>query len=343
MTTTATKTARAQSKGRIVLLASAAIVVCALAAFWLSTRGPASAAPPAAIPAAKPSRLTLEDIPFNGQRAYEYLQELCAIGTRVSASQGMQAQQKLLAEHFEKLGAKVVLQRFRVRHPVDGSPVSMANLIVQWQPEATERIMLCTHYDTRPFPDRDPRNPQGTFLGANDGASGTALLMELGNSMPKIKGKLGVDFVFFDGEEFVFEEGHPYFIGSEYFALAYTRKPSDVRYRYAVLLDMIGDADLQIVPDRHSMSWADSRPLVESIWKTAERLGVSEFDVKGRCDVLDDHLKLHNIGKIPSCDLIDFRYPFWHTEGDVPERCSALSLAKVGWVVQTWLEEAVKQ
>jgi hypothetical protein len=343
MTSTTKQATRAPISGRTVILASVIVVACVWAVYSLSTFGPVSAAPPAAIRAARQDRLTLAEIPFNGQRAYEYLQELCAIGTRVSASRGMQAQQKLLAEHFEKLGAKVVYQRFRVRHPVDGSPVSMANLIVQWQPEATERIMLCTHYDTRPFPDRDPRNPQGTFLGANDGASGTALLMELGNSMPKISGKLGVDFVFFDGEEFVFEEGHPYFIGSEYFALAYTRRPSEVRYRFAVLLDMIGDADLQIVPDRHSMSWPDSRPLVESIWKTAQRLGVSEFDFKGRCDVLDDHLKLHNIGKIPSCDLIDFRYPFWHTEGDVPERCSALSLAKVGWVVQTWLEEAVRQ
>jgi glutaminyl-peptide cyclotransferase len=343
MTSTAKKAPHARISGRAMVLASAIVVACAWAVYSLRTLGPLAAAPPAAIPAATVDRLTLAEIPFNGQRAYGYLQELCAIGTRVSASRGMQAQQKLLAEHFEKLGAKVVLQRFRVRHPVDGSPVSMANLIAQWQPEAAERIMLCTHYDTRPFPDRDPRNPQGTFLGANDGASGTALLMELGNSMPKIKGKLGVDFVFFDGEEFVFEEGHPYFIGSEYFALAYTRKPSEVRYRWAVLLDMIGDADLQIVPDRHSMSWPDSRPLVEAIWKTAKRLGVSEFDINGRCDVLDDHLKLHNIGKIPSCDLIDFRYPFWHTEGDVPERCSALSLAKVGWVVQTWLEEAVKQ
>ncbi len=134
--------------------------------------------------------------------------------------------------------------------------------------------------------------------------------------MPKLEGKLGVDFVFFDGEEYVFEDGHPYFIGSEYFAPSYAGRPQGVRYRWAVLLDMVGDSDLQIVPDSQTMSWADSRPLVASIWKTAEQLGVTEFDVNRRCDVLDDHIKLHDIGKIPSCDLIDFRYPWWHTEQD---------------------------
>ncbi|MEX2114062.1 MAG: M28 family peptidase [Pirellulales bacterium] len=342
MASTAKNPANARPSGQTILLATVVVTGCALVGYLLTMHGPASAAHRAAL-AAPQDRLTLADIPFDGRQAFDYLRQLCAIGTRVSASQGMLDQQKLLAEHFEKLGAKVSFQRFRVRHPIDGSPVSMANLIVQWHPERNERILLCTHFDTRPFPDRDPRNPRGTFLGANDGASGTALLMELGNGMPKLDGKLGVDFVFFDGEEFVFEEGHPYFIGSEYFALTYARKPGGVHYRWAVLLDMVGDADLQIVPDRHSMSWADSRPLVQSIWKTAERLGVTEFDIKQRCDVLDDHLKLHNIGKIPSCDLIDFRYPWWHTEGDLPERCSALSLAKVGWVVQTWLEQAIQQ
>ncbi len=343
MASTAKNPASTRPTGQTILLAAVVAASCALVGYLLVTQGPASAAPPVTINAAKPNRLTLADIPFNGQQAFEYLQQLCAIGTRVSASQGMLDQQKLLAEHFEKLGAKVGFQRFRVRHPIDGSPVSMANLIVQWHPERRERILLCTHYDTRPFPDRDPHNPRGVFLGANDGASGPALLMELGNAMPKLDGKLGVDFVFFDGEEFVFEEGHPYFIGSEYFALSYVRNPGGVRYRWAVLLDMVADADLQIVPDRHTMSWPDSRPLVRSIWKTAEQLGVTEFDVKKRCDVLDDHLKLHNIGKIPSCDLIDFQYPWWHTEGDLPNRCSALSLAKVGWVVQTWLEQEVQQ
>ncbi len=116
------------------------------------------------------------------------------------------------------------------------------------------------------------------------------------------------------------------------------------RYRWAVLLDMVADADLQIYPDRQSMSWDDSRPLVEAIWDTARRLGVVEFDIDKRCDVLDDHIKLHDYGPHPQ--LRYHRLPLSglaHRRTTLPDRCSALSLAKVGWVVQTWLTEAVKK
>jgi hypothetical protein len=257
----------------------------------------------------------------------------------------MHAQQKLLTTHFQNLGGKVRLQKFRVRHPQTGKEVAMANMIVEWQPQRRERILLCAHYDTRPFPDQDTRNPRGTFVGANDGASGAALMMEMAHQMANLKGKLGVDFVLFDGEEFIFEERRdPYFVGSEYFATAYANaRPGAPRYRAGVLLDMVADADLQIYPDRHSVSWDDTRPIVEAIFDTAARLGVREFVVSKRYDVLDDHIKLHEIGKIPCCDIIDFRYPPWHTQDDTPANCSALSLAKVGWVLQEWLKQAVRQ
>jgi hypothetical protein len=220
----------------------------------------------------------------------------------------------------------------------------MANLIVEWHPERRERILLCTHYDTRPFSSQDRRNPRGTFIGANDGASGTALLMELGHQMAALNGKLGVDFVFFDGEEFVFEEGRdPYFIGSEYFATAYVNdRARPYHYASAVLVDMIADADLQIYPDNQTLSWSDSRPLVDAIWGIARRLGVTEFVVDRSYNVLDDHVKLHEIARIPSCDVIDFNYRAWHTQADTPENCSALSMAKVGWVIHEWLKQAVR-
>src|SRR5262249_17889526 len=177
----------------------------------------------------------------------------------------------------------------------------------------------------------------------NDGASGTALLMELAHAMQDLKGAVGVDFVLFDGEEFVFRERDPYFLGSEHFAAQYASGSHRQRYRAAVLLDMVGDADLQIWPDRFSVSHDDSRALVEQIWGTARRLGVREFEINKTVDVLDDHMKLHDIGGIPACDLIDFNYPAWHTQADAPDRCSALSLAKVGWVVQEWLKQAVRK
>ena len=280
---------------------------------------------------------SLSEIPFNGERAYEYLQKICALGPRPSGSPAMLSQQKLLTEHFENLGGKVALQPFRYRHPLDGSTVEMANLLVQWHPDRKERILLCAHYDTRPYPDRDPVNPQGPFIGANDGASGVALLMELAHEMPRFDSRYGVDFVLFDGEEFVFNDTDAYFLGSEWFSRAYVGQPPPYRYRWGVLFDMVADADLQIFQEGNSVGWADTKPLVEQIWKTAARLNVPEFVARRGQTVRDDHLKLHNIAKIPTCDIIDFDYPFWHTMDDSPRRCSAASLAKVGWVTLEWL------
>jgi len=199
-----------------------------------------------------------------------------------------------------------------------------------------------------PLPSRDP-NPRlrqrGVFLGANDGASGTALLMELGRHLPALQTDYGIDFVFFDGEELVYEDPRdPYFLGSQWFARQYRDHPPEYRYQYGILLDMVGDAQLTIYQERNSMSWPDTRPLVEQLWATASRLGVKEFIPQVKYEVRDDHLPLHQIAGIPTCDVIDFWYPdrtmrFWHTTQDTPGRCSASSLEKVGRVMLAWLRE----
>jgi glutaminyl-peptide cyclotransferase len=290
------------------------------------------------------SKLKQENIPFNGERAYGYLKDLCAIGPRVSGTEGMQRQQAYLQEHFEKLGGRVSLQAFNARHPLDGSTVRLANLVVEWHPERKERILLCAHYDTRPFPDQDPVDRRGIFLGANDGASGTALLCELAHSIPELKTKFGIDFVLFDGEELVYDGNRdPYFLGSEHFAHEYVALPPKHQYKCGVLLDMVGDAQLQIFRETNSMRSAPQRQLVNEIWGIARDLGVREFLFGPGHEVRDDHLALNEIAKIPTIDIIDFDYPtsrgpgYWHTTQDVPEKCSPLSLAKVGWVLKTWL------
>jgi glutaminyl-peptide cyclotransferase len=299
------------------------------------------------------SDLKLDDIPFDGAAAYEYLKEVCAIGPRRSGTPGMKKQQDLLVAHFRKLGAKIELQRFQTRHPLDGKVVPLANLIVNWHPERQERVLLCCHYDTRPFPenDPDPRKRKNDFIGANDGGSGVGLLMQLGKSMPKLEGKIGVDFIFFDAEELVYGDGDfkkgDYFVGSYWFANEYKRKPPKHRYLAGILLDMVADADLQLYQDRHSLAFPAARPIVADVWKIAAELKVREFiDAKGHL-VQDDHLMLNEFGGIPTIDIIDFDYPrpgadsYWHTTQDIPENCSALSLAKVGWVVEEWLKRTV--
>lgn len=293
------------------------------------------------------SRLTLDEIPFDGRRAFRYLEQICALGRRPSGSEGMAAQQDLLEKHFQALGATVHRQSLEYAHPQTGEPVPMTNLTVEWAPERADRVLLACHYDTLPYPLEDPHDPFGEFIGANDGGSGVALLMALGHEIPNLltthQTLLGVDFVFLDGEEFLFvRRGGRYFVGSEFFARKYAagELPYQADYHWAVLLDMIGDADLRIPQEANGLSWPDTRPLVEEIYGIARRLDVKEFVPRRGREIQDDHIMLRNVGKIPTVDLIDFDYPPWHTTGDTLERCSALSLAKVGWVVREWLKTA---
>jgi glutaminyl-peptide cyclotransferase len=280
--------------------------------------------------------------PLDAQRAYGYLQELCAIGPRMSGTAGMEKQQTLLEAFFKKAGGKVTLQRFQANDPLGGGNVPMTNIIIEWHPERKDRILLCAHYDTRPHADRDldpVKRRSGVFLGANDGASGVAVLMELAHLMPKLEGPLGVDFLLVDGEELVYTEGQdPYFLGSTWFAQQYVAKPPQHKYRWGVVLDMVGDADLSVYQDRFSATWRETRPLVKSIWSTAARLGVKEFIPRIGYVIQDDHMPLRNTAKIPTCDVIDFDYPQWHTTMDNPQHCAGSSLAKVGWVVYEWIK-----
>ncbi len=285
-----------------------------------------------------------------------YLNSLCDLGLRPTGSKAMLAQQELISKHFEQLGGKVEWQRFRFRHPLQGTAVDAANLIVHWHPDAKERILLCAHYDTRPQPDNEnvPAQERGhIFVGANDGASGTALLMELAHFMPEVSGRYGVDFLLVDAEEFVFPGStrkDRYFIGSEYFSRDYVASRNPYTYRKGAVLDMIGDRSLQIYQDRNSVWWRDTRPVTREIWSVADKLNIKEFIPKlhphMKQPIRDDHIMLHNIGKIPTCEIIDFDYPkypinrYWHTDEDTPQKCSGESLAKVGWVMLEWLKTA---
>ena len=281
---------------------------------------------------------------FSGTRAMEYLKAMCEFGPRPSGSIGMQKQREFLIRHFQKAGAKVFRQAFRSRDGRTGEWIRMENLIVSWHPSRNERVLLGAHYDTRPYPDRDRRQPKGVFLGANDGASGVAVLMELADSMVELKGSVGVDFVLFDAEEYVFEEGRDsYCLGSLFFARQYaaSRKAGTISYTYrcGVILDMVGDRNLAIWQEQQSVEWPDTRPVVNSIWATAEQLKVREFIPRPKYVINDDHVPLRMTGGIPTCDIIDFDYPHWHTTQDVPANCSAKSLGLVGQVMLAWLQK----
>lgn len=276
-------------------------------------------------------------------RAFGYLTRVCNIGPRVSGTSGMTRQQRMIAQHFADHGAKVRYQSFDAPHPLSGRPVRLENMIISWHPEAKRRVLLACHYDTRPFPDEDRANPRGRFIGANDGASGVALLMELAHHMKQIEFPYGVDFVFFDAEELIYiERGQQFgefFVGSTHFAREYKQNPPGYEYVCGVLVDMVGDRQLELYMEKNSLKLAPE--VTRSIWRTAGRLGVKEFVAEEKHEISDDHIPLNEIAGIPTCDIIDFDYPWWHTTQDVPARCAGQSLVQVGRVLLEWLQHDV--
>ncbi len=281
--------------------------------------------------------------PVDGDRAYGYLKDICAIGPRPAGSAANTRQRQMVAKHFEKHGGKVREQPFAGVDPVSNAPVQMANLIGSWFPDRADRVLLGVHYDTRPFPDEDPdpANRKKPFIGANDGASGVALLMEIAHHLAASPTHWGVDLVLFDGEELVYGGGQDqtgdYFLGSKAFARAYAEGPKDkARYTAGIVLDMVGDKNLAIDREPYSVEFAPK--LVREVWSIAKALRVTQFRDKLGPAVYDDHLALNN-ADIPAIDIIDFDYRYWHTARDLPDQCSGASLAQVGKVVTAWLNQ----
>ena len=295
-----------------------------------------------------PSAVQAQPSQFDPAAAFEHLKAICKIGPRVSASVGMKKQQRLIKAHFDSLGGKLYTQPFKVRSPYTQKFVQLDNIIIQFHPERKKRLLLCCHHDTRPFPDADPINPRGTFIGANDGASGVALLMEMGRHLKDMKGDFGVDLIFFDGEEFVIQrQRDPMFLGSTHFSNEYAAGKIGWKYEYGILVDLVADKDLQIYFEGNSLGYADG--LTRSVWSVAKELGVKEFIPEQRHKIRDDHLPLNSIARIQTVDIIDFDYPnptagnaYWHTQKDVVENCSAESLGKVGKVVLEWVRQVQK-
>ena len=276
---------------------------------------------------------------FDADRAMGYLNDVCKIGARISGTDGMKQQQDLLKKHFEALGATVSLQPFTARQISEGRDVAMNNLIVSWHPEKTRRVLLCSHYDTRPIADQEPnrRRWHDTFISANDGGSGVALLMEMANHVKDVDLNVGVDFVFFDGEEYVFDEGDEYFFGSKEFARQYAKNKEKTHYVGAVLLDMVGGKNAKFPVEKNSFWKAPD--LARDVWTTADALGCTAFRSQefSRFAVQDDHLPLNAAG-IPTVDIIDFSYPHWHRLTDTPENCSGDSLEQVARVLGVWVQ-----
>jgi hypothetical protein len=267
---------------------------------------------------------------FKKMRAWEYLEKQCELGPRNPGSKGHRACAQYLQNMLAQFADQVRTQNFLYQLPGTTQSLTGINIIGKFQPQHSRRVLLCAHWDTRPWADMDPdaKNHQSPVLGANDGGSGVAVLLELAQQFKENPPPYGIDLVFFDAEDAGrYQDNQSWAIGSRAYArqLRVAERPD-----FGILLDMIGDADLAIYREVNSQQSAPT--LVDYVWNVAAELGVTEFKPQLRYEVFDDHLNLLEAG-IPCIDIIDFDYPPWHTLEDVPARCSPESLEKVGKVI----------
>jgi len=230
---------------------------------------------------------------------------------------------------LKEFGAEVYLQRFGANEAITGIDRKLTNVIAHFPSENGHTLMLCAHWDTRAYAnlDPDPANRKKPIIGANDGASGVAVLLEMARLFAENPPPRSLLIVLFDGEDMGrAKHAEEFALGSKYWAAHQIPEPVEE----AILLDMIGDADLEIPIEWYSERNAPS--LRRQLWDIARQLELPAFvEQRGRA-VQDDHVRLQRAG-IPAVDLIDFEYPYWHTLEDTPDKCSAESLGQVGKVL----------
>ena len=279
---------------------------------------------------------------FDGDNAMDYLKQQCEIGPRYPGSEGHKAAIEFYKNHFDKFSDSVTLYNHYVIHPHSLDSIKLTNIFSRFKPELNNRLLLMAHFDTREYADKDPNaeNHNKPIIGANDGASGVAILMELAkflNQNPFLN--IGVDILLTDGED-MGKSGDPesWAIGAREFG---KKLPEPIPFA-AICIDMVGDKELHLPIEQYS--FYQGRQLVYDIWTLANQLGYSEFDMSIGRAIIDDHFAFYNETKIPSIDIIDFDYPnselnYWHTLEDTPDKCSANSLEIVGTVLVNYLHK----
>jgi len=273
---------------------------------------------------------------FDGTRSFGLLVKQVEFGPRVPGSEASQKVQDFIAQKLKEAGATVLRQPFVVTYR--GKTYQMANIIGVISGRSERKVLLCAHYDTRPVADQDPNpaNRDKPIPGANDGASGVAVLLEIAQVLKSFKPPLTVVLVFFDGEDLGDVEDGGMFFGSKYFARNLTVGGFNLRAEMGVLLDMVGDRDFASNDEWYSHQYAPQ--VVAGLLQAATQLGYQRYFFRPpTLVILDDHVPLNEIANIPTANIIDFDYPYWHTLQDTPDKCSPETLAIVGKTVLQWL------
>jgi hypothetical protein len=269
---------------------------------------------------------------FDGNAAMALVREQVAFGPRVPGLPGHARQLEWMLDRLDSLVPVPAVDTFT--HVTAGrDTLTLFNVHVRFRPDATRRILILTHWDTRPTSDEadDSVGRATPVPGANDGASGTAILLELAAMLDQAPPPVGVDLLFVDGEDYG-PDADDMFLGAKRYA---SRLGDTDRPVYGLLLDMVGDATPSFPVEEISAQAAEL--VVRKVWRAAERLGYrSYFPNTVGLRVFDDHVPLIEAG-LPTASLVDFEYgtynQFWHTPQDTPENVSATTLGMVGEVV----------
>lgn len=280
----------------------------------------------AQVPAAASAAVAAE---FNADTAMSYVRQQLAFGPRVPGTPGWQKTGDWIVAHMQRTADQVVEQKWT--HTLkDGKQIPMRNIFARFKPAAAQRVLYVAHWDTRPRADSDPDplNHSKPIPGANDGASGVAVLMAVADALKKLPPSMGVDLLFVDGEDYgTFGPDVDVLIGSTYFA-AHLPTP-DYKPIFGVVWDMIGDADLNIPQEMASVEQAPE--VVQRVWSKAKDLGYEQYfqPTVRSFAITDDHTPLLKVG-LRVIDVIDLDYDVHHAMGDDINRVSAKSLKVVG-------------
>ena len=297
---------------------------------------------------------------FNADSAYAFTAAQCNFGPRAMNTEGHEKCAEWIIAKFTQYGCKVTTQKADLKG-YDGTILKSTNIIAQYKPERTTRILLCAHWDSRPWADNDPdsTNWHRPILAANDAASGVAVMLEIarllnssaGTSQSAVENTIGVDFVCFDAEDWgtpqwsdVESEGETWALGAQYFA---TNLPAGYEARYGILLDMVGGVGAQFYREGISRQYAGQ--IVKKVWRAARQAGYgSYFPKRNNGNITDDHVPLNLNTHIPTIDIIpcypDCEQssfgPTWHTIKDDMEHIDKNTLKAVGQtIIQTLYTE----
>jgi glutaminyl-peptide cyclotransferase len=272
-------------------------------------------------------RLAIE---FDGNAAFRYLVAQCDLGPRVPNTLAHQQALALFVRSLDSLGIAVEKQDFRIKDPYSSDTLLLTNVIGKFNPNKRNRLLFCAHWDSRPRCEMDSDSGKRALPlpGANDGASGAAVLLQLAKELAGLQVTRGVDLVFLDGEDWGQAGDLDYYsLGAKEFA----RRVDAKVYDYGIVLDMVGDKDQQFLKEEFSVRYEGK--LVDKIWVRAADLGMAtNFIPRVSQPIYDDHLPLL-AASIRTIDIIDFEYPWWHTTQDTPDKCSPESLGRIGKLV----------